>query len=311
MFLPPEIVGKIIAFAGYSRRKGTFDELNLEQSEDVYSYAKIVEKEMDNGNLLLTESIRKVLTRLKRYLFKREGKPNAYYYYADWPDDVGEGYFVLNRLLTCWPRCWEYDDYLDEHEDIADQSEAMLHLEREVMKLDSDLIENVFPEGGSVWAKDGGPLVIESSTMARRELEVKLPDLNGLPSQVAVALRLEEHIDPSPHTGMEFCRELEFILTGPTAWKGSVTIRLDMDMYNGFNLRYDGGSSVYTREDDVIASQVDAIVAFVRALVAVDLPLVTRMKLRILSTYQTEKLKAEMQTRHEREGLQQLGLEFV
>ena len=306
MFLPPEIVGKIIAFAGYSRRKRTFDELNLEQSEDVFAYAKIVEKEMDNGNLLLTESIRKVLTRLKRYLFKREGKPNAFYYYADWPDDVGEGYFVLNRLLTCWPRCWEYDDYLDDHEDIADQSEAMLHLEREEMALDSDLIDNVFPESG-VW----GPLVIESSTMARRELEVKLPDLNGLPSQVAVALRLEEHIDPSPHTGMEFWRELTFILTGPTAWKGSVTIRLDMDMYHGFNLRYDGGSSVYRREDDVIASQVDAIVAFVRALVAVDLPLETRMKLRILSTYQTEKLKAEMQKRHEREGLQQLGLEFV
>ena len=61
----------------------------------------------------------------------------------------------------------------------------------------------------------------------------------------------------------------------------------------------------------MIASQVDAIVAFVRALVAVDLPLVTRMKLRILSTYQTEKLKAEMQKRHEREGLQQLGLDFV
>lgn len=305
MFLPPEIVGKIIAFAGYSRRKRTFDELNLEQSEDVYAYAKIVEKEMDNGNVLLTESIRKVLTRLKRYLFEREGKPNAYYPYADWPDDAREGYFVVNRLLTCWPRCWEYHDYSDVHEDIADQSEAMLHLEREEMALDSDLIDNVFPESG-VW----GPLVIESSTMARRELEVKLPDLNGLPSQVAVALRLEEHIDPdpSPHTGMEFCRELTFVLTGPTAWKGSVTIRLDMDMYHDFRLRYDGGSG---REDDVIASQVDAIVAFVRALVAVDLPLETRMKLTNFSTYQTEKLKAEMQKRHEREGLQQLGLDFV
>ena len=34
------------------------------------------------------------------------------------------------------------------------------------------------------------------------------------------------------------------------------------------------------------------------------------MKLTNFSTYQTEKLKAEMQKRHEREGLQQLGLEF-
>ena len=265
-------------------------------------------RKMDNGNLLLTESIRKVLTRLKRYLLEREGKPNAYYPNAPWANGAQEG-FVPNRLLTCWPRCWEYDDYLEVlveghvHEDIADQLEAMLHLERHVMALDSDLIDNVFPESG-VW----GPLVIESSTMARRELEVKLPDLNDLPSQVAVALRLEEHIDPdpSPHTGMEFCRELTFILTGPTAWKGSVTIRLDMK-YRAFRLRYDGGSG---REDDDIASQVDAIVAFVLALVAVDLPLETRMKLTNFSTYQTEKLKAEMQKRHEREGLQQLGLEF-
>ena len=204
-------------------------------------------RKMDNGNLLLTESIRKVLTRLKRYLLEREGKPNAYYPNATWANGAQEG-FVPNRLLTCWPRCWEYDDYLEVlveghvHEDIADQLEAMLHLERHVMALDSDLIDNVFPESG-VW----GPLVIESSTMARRELEVKLPDLNGLPSQVAVALRLEEHIDPdpSPHTGMEFCRELTFILTGPTAWKGSVTIRLDMK-YRAFRLRYDGGSDVRT-----------------------------------------------------------------
>jgi hypothetical protein len=45
MYLPPEIVGKIIAFAGYSRRKRTFDELNLEQSEDVYAHAKIIEED--------------------------------------------------------------------------------------------------------------------------------------------------------------------------------------------------------------------------------------------------------------------------
>ena len=106
-YLPPELLGKILAHAHLPYNRAKMDELGL--NRDQRAYANLALRQIEEEYSPMVQVVKDTLARLQTCLLETEGDNNRFQ-----PHDANSTHPV--RLMTCWPRRWYFEDVTDASE---------------------------------------------------------------------------------------------------------------------------------------------------------------------------------------------------
>lgn len=107
-YLPPELLGKILAHAHLPYNRAQIDELGL--NRDQRAYANLALRQIEEEYSPMVQVVKDTLARLQTYLvLETEGDNNRFQ-----PHDANSTHPAC--LMTCWPRRWYFEDVTDASE---------------------------------------------------------------------------------------------------------------------------------------------------------------------------------------------------
>ena len=107
-YLPPELLGKILAHAHLPYNRAQIDELGL--NRDQRAYANLALRQIEEEYSPMVQVVKDTLARLQTYLvLETEGYNNRFQ-----PHDANSTHPAC--LMTCWPRRWYFEDVTDASE---------------------------------------------------------------------------------------------------------------------------------------------------------------------------------------------------